>query len=142
MSAEERNAVISLIRFGCPADLPDNIHIHTDLLRRHTDKSVARLERLLGDVRSLGFRCSLRENTNHATDKSEAILGDYDFFYMEWFDPIDKEEEIPALLVVSEMIDTATEGYCEEHGSEFLERLDFSQLASATFSMESDVSEH
>lgn len=142
MSSEERDAVISLIRFGCPADLPDNIHIHTDLLRRHTGKSVARLESLLGDVRSLGFRCSLRENTSHETDTPEVVLGDYDFFYLEWLDLTGEEEEIPALWVVREMIYTATEAYCEEHGAEFLERLDFSQLASATFSVESDVSEH
>ena len=30
------------------------------------------------------------------------------------------------------MILVATENYCEEHGTEFLKRLDFSQLASAT----------
>ena len=35
MTAEERHAVISLIQCGCPAGLPDNIHINTDLLRRH-----------------------------------------------------------------------------------------------------------
>ena len=136
MSAQERDAVINLIRFGCPGELPDNIHIHADLLRRLTNMSVARLQRLLGDVTSLGFRCSLRENAKHKADTPELILGDSDFFYLQWF-VFGGEEEIPALVVVSEMMDTATEGYCEEHGSEFLNRLDFSQLATATYSVES-----
>ena len=146
MSAQERVAVISLIRFGCPGELPANIHIHADLLRRLTGMSIARLQRLLGDVRSLGFRCSLRENCKHKTDSPESILGDSDFFYLQWFnfrgeEEYIEDEELPALMVVSDLIDTATEGYCEEHGSEFLNRLDFSQLATATYSVESHESE-
>jgi hypothetical protein len=35
------------------------------------------------------------------------------------------------------MVAGATENYCEEHGAEFLDRLDFSQLASSTASRES-----
>ena len=68
MSYDERDALITAIRFGCPAELPDNIHIHTDLLRRLTDKSEASLERLLCGMRSLGIRCYVREDLTHNTD--------------------------------------------------------------------------
>ena len=34
------------------------------------------------------------------------------------------------------MVVAATENYCEEHGGEFLDRLDFSQLATATATAE------
>jgi hypothetical protein len=64
MTADERNVVLNLIRLGCPADVPQNVHIDTDLLRRLTGKSVARLKRLVGGVRSLGFECSIRESTD------------------------------------------------------------------------------
>ena len=138
MSSDERNAVVSLIRFGCPADLPYNIHINVDLLRRHTGKSVARLKRLLGDVRSLGFECSIRESTDEHSFVQGTLLGESYLFELNWFDLSDREEEIPALVVASEMVSGATEGYCEEHGTEFLERLDFSQLASATATRENE----
>ena len=136
MTADERDAVLGVIRFGCPSDLPDNIHIDADLLRRFTDKSEARLKRLLGGVQSLGFRCSVREDVAHKVDIPGTALGHAEFFYLDWFNPRG-EERLPALLVATEMISGATENYCEEHGTVFIERLDFSQLASATASEES-----
>ena len=137
MTAEERHAVISLIQCGCPAGLPDNIHINTDLLRRHTGMSVARLKRLLGGVRSLGFRCSVAEDTEHEASIPGETLGDTYLFYLKWLDLSDRDGDFPELLVAHEMIAGATENYCEVHGAEFLDRLDFSQLASATASRES-----
>ena len=137
MTPDERDAVASLMRYGCHGELPENLHIHVDLLRRHTGKPVAQLQRLLGDVRSLGFNCSLAENREHAANLPGAPLGDYDFFYLYWFDLINNEDRVPALLVASEMISVGTEGYCEECGDSFLERLDFSQLASVTTTEES-----
>lgn len=140
MTAEERNVVLKLICFGCPADLPQNVHIDTDLLRRLTGKSVARLKRLLGGVRSLGFECSIRESTDDEARVHGTVLGDSYLFELNWVDLSD-EGEYPALLVAHEMIAGATENYCEEHGAEFLDRLDFSQLASATASKESHKDE-
>ena len=32
MSHDERDAIITAIRFGCPAEIPENIHIHTDFV--------------------------------------------------------------------------------------------------------------
>ena len=62
-------------------------------------------------------------------------LGAADYFYLDWFDPMG-EERLPALLVASHVVSLATEGYCKECGDRFFERLDFSQLASATASEE------
>lgn len=143
MTVDERRAVISLFSFGCPADLPYNIHIDTDLLSRHTGEPEAKLVRLLGGIRSLGFHCTREESREHEdASVPSAILGDQHFFYLEWHNlkvrrEDDEEIELPELLVANEMIAGATEGYCEEHGIMFLERLDFSQLASATVTSES-----
>ena len=137
MTAEERLAVISLIRFSCPSGPPDNVHISADLLRRYTDKSVARLQRVLGGIRSLGFECSIREDKEHDAGMPGTVLGDDKFFYLKWMDLHIDAGEFPELLVAREMLKGATEDFCEECGIEFLERLDFSQLASATASEES-----
>ena len=158
MNADEREAVISLIQYGCPSHLPDDLHINADLLRRYTGKSVANLKRLLGDVRSLGFSCTIREAEEEESMEweghmPEVPLGDAYIFYLRWTDlsiedddmPLETlealEERLPPLVVASEMIAIATELYCEEHGKQFLERLDFSQLANATVSKEQHESE-
>ena len=109
MDPDERDAVISLIQFACPEDLPDNLHINTDLLRRHTGKSVAKLKQLLGGVRSLGFECSIREGGEHEAHMPGTILGESNFFYLNWVDLSDGEREFPEMFVASEMIEMATE---------------------------------
>lgn len=139
MTADERAAILSLLRFGCPADLPENMHISSDLLARYTGQSVPGLERVLGGVRSLGFASSKREGHGEETTMPGTPLGGDSYFYLTWFNLKqfdDDEAGYPELLVAGEMIAGATQDYCEEHGNEFLERLDFSQLASATASRE------
>lgn len=136
MTADERDAVLTLLRYGCPADLPDNVHINADLLHRATGKSVPKLKRLLGGLRSLGFECSIREATEADDAHLEGeLLGESYLFELNWFDFSDLSG-YPALSVAHEMVDLATENYCEEHGAESLARLDFSQLASATHSID------
>lgn len=136
MSPEEREAVINLVRFGCPSEMPENLHINTDLLRRYTGKSVAHLKRVLGNVRSLGFGCSVSKAPEHEMDVPGARLGYADLFYLTWFNLHVDAPEFPEMEVVSAMIEGATDGLCHECGTEFIERLDFSQLASATASDE------
>lgn len=141
MTSEERDAVIGLIRFGCPSYLPENVHIHCDLLRRRTGMSVARLKRLLSGVNSLGFRCSVAKDAEHDVNLPGTTIGDRDLFYLRWLNLTGEEKEFPEMLVAREMIVGATEHYCEHHGTLFLERLDFSQLASVTASSESNISD-
>ena len=139
MTPDETNAVINLLRLGCSTEFPDNVHVNADLLRRLTGKSVACLKQLLGGVKSLGFECSFSKSVEDETRLSGATLGDVYKFRLNWFDLSVREEspaleeEFPALRVAREMINLATENYCpccQEHGTEVLERLDFSQLGS------------
>lgn len=137
MTPQERNVVTRLMLFGCPVELPEYMHIDADFLHRLTGESVATLERLLGGIRSLGFGCSLVNRTKDHSEMPGVSLGDAHVFYLRWYNLNSIERQFPALLVAHEMIVGATENYCEEHGIEFLERLDFSQLANATVSTES-----
>jgi hypothetical protein len=134
MTAEERDTVLSIMLLGCPAELPENLHIHVDLLRRVTGRPPVRLKRILGGLSSLGFSCSLRPQQDHETG-SHRLPGSFQEFVLKWTDLSD-ESDYPALLPAREMVLGATEDYCEEHGKQFLERLDFSQLAKATASKE------
>ena len=135
LSLDERDAVVGAILFGCPHDLPDNVHIHTDLLSRFMGKSVTHLTRLLSGISSLGFDCSVVENTEHKTSLPGVPLGDYDYFYLKWVN-LQGERHLPGLKVARAMVHGAAEGYCIEHGIKALQRLDFSQLATATATAE------
>lgn len=135
MTTDERDAVLTLFRFGCEAELPENVHINTDLLRRCTGKSTATLERLLGGLRSLGFTCSVRPATERDHCVKGTVLGDAYMFELNWIN-LSGVQDYPEMIVAHEMVTAATENYCEEHGREFLNRLDFSQLANATATVE------
>jgi hypothetical protein len=120
------------------AELPDNIHIYIDLLRRVTGFTVPKMKRLLGGLNSLGFTCSVRDSHDDDADKAKR-LGTSPLFEVEWSDLMAGNEYLE-MLVAFEMIHGATEGYCEEHGIAALRRLDFSQLATATKSEDTHTS--
>jgi hypothetical protein len=127
MSSEERTILFQVFLNCCPAELPGNVHIDIDLLRRHTGFAPRKLKRILGNLRSLGVYTSLRDG--HRT--SDEQVGKLHLFVIEWHDTsVDGGGN--ATFVASKMIECAIENYCEEHGDEALDRLDFSQLASAT----------
>ena len=48
MTTQERTAVVNVIRFGCPMELPDYAHINADFLRRVTNESIPTLKAGLG----------------------------------------------------------------------------------------------
>ena len=136
MTVEERGMILQFLRLGCPTNLPDNVHINVDLLRRHTGKSIALMKRLLGGLQSLGFECTIRESSKNDSNLQGTVLGESDYFELDWSDL--RGADFPPLVVAYEMIQVTTEYYCEQHGTESLERLDFSQLSHATFSKESE----
>lgn len=130
MSADERDLVFHVFFHGCPVELPDNIHIDLDLLRRISGFVPGKIVRLLGGLRSLGFYVDLYEDSDHESRGRPSRL-----IVIEWHD-MTADEEIGgnATLEAKEMIAGGVEGYCEEHALEKWRRLDFSQLASPTSS--------
>jgi hypothetical protein len=132
MNETERDVIFRIFQFGCPEELPENIHIDVDLLRRVTGLPPSRLKRILGGLKSLGFECSIRE-THDDKPKKGTILGRSQLFQLVWTDFSDVSD-YPEMLVANEIILGAGEGYCETHALEALRRLDFSQLATVTTS--------
>jgi hypothetical protein len=126
MSEEERSLVFDFFLHACPAELPDNVHINIDLLRRVAGFVPSKIKRLLAGLSSLGFTISLRED-----DETEDRIGRLEKLVLEWHD-MSLEGYGDATNVANAMIIRATAGYCEEHAIEALNRLDFSQLADAT----------
>ena len=147
MTSDERDAVTGLFQFSCAERVPDELHINADYLNRITGKPIPRLRSLLGGIGSLGFSCSFLEGSHDGDDMPGELLGERYFFHLRWtdlsvhedftFEQVERFDELfPEMIVASEMIEGATEGYCEHCGRKFLERLDFSQLAEATATIE------
>jgi hypothetical protein len=130
MSPDERELLFRVFVDGCSAELPDNVHIDLDLLRRISGFTPSKILRLLGGLTSLGYRVDVREESAH-----EGIGESGRVVVIEWNDmTTDEDLEGNATLEASEMILGGAAGYCEECALERLRRLDFSQLASPTSS--------
>lgn len=127
MTDEERFVVFQFILNGCHAKLPENIHVNIDLLRRYTDFATQKLKRIIGNLQSLGFFTSFRDDYETCGEH----IGKSQMLVLKW---CDMRVEIGgnATDVACEMIFGAVADYCEECGHQALQRLDFSQLASAT----------
>ena len=128
MTVEEREVVFHLLLHGCPSELPDNVHINIDLLRRVTGFAPGKAIRLLSGLQSLGFFARVREEQDH-----DGCLGSSRFIVLEWHDlSTDMDVGGNATHAASAAVDAVGEDYCEEHALDALRRLDFAQLATAT----------
>ena len=122
MSPEERKVISAFFIHGCVADLPRNIHINLDLLRRVTDFPVAKIRRLLVGLRSLGLYTRPRQKSNEG-DVIELV-------FVALSTSVEPRDDETGVAV--EMVQGATEDFCTECGPKALMAGDFSQLASAT----------
>ena len=111
MTPVEREVIAQAFIHGCSAELPDNIHIYIDLLRRVTGYQVPKLKRVLGGLNALGFACTIREGHEDESERVEH-LGQAPLFQIEWID-LSGNLDYPELLVATETTLGAMEGYCE-----------------------------
>lgn len=134
MTELEREVVFNVFLHGCPGELPENIHINLDLLRRYTNITPARIKRIMGQIASLGFESHLREDdeTEGRLGKKEMLVVEFQVLSAEYYHETDMGTGI-----AHSMIETATDEYCEEHSIEVLRRLDFHNLATSTFEPDS-----
>lgn len=114
MSKEEREIIFQSFMSGCPADLPDNIHINVDLLRRITGFAPTKIHRLISGLSSLGFKFSYRAHHDPEADDS---FGNGRTIEIEWHDmSVDNNIFGNATAVANAMILGAIEDCCEECG--------------------------
>jgi TIR domain len=138
MTNDERKVVYTILLQGCPAELPENVHMSLNLVRREIGFSRAKILRLLKNIGPLGFYPSLREShygDGHDLDRDDELI------VLEWHDmstDLEIDEESNSTDIAEKMLITATEDYCSSCTERILRELDFSGLANAT----SDAEEH
>jgi hypothetical protein len=134
MSKDEREIISQSFINGCPVELPKNIHINVDLLRRITDFAPTKIDRLMNGLTSLGFEIRYRAYHKH---EKKASLRNERVLIIEWHDrSTDYHTSGNATDVVNAMILGALENFCEECGINHLRKLNFSQLSTASTSIE------
>ena len=125
MTEEERHVLATIFIFGCVHELPDNMHIEVDILRRELGRPVQEVLEIVGGLRSLGVNAWLREG------EADENLGKPD-------DTLVVEVEIRR---VDEVGGNVTEllrqmiranGMCVHHATEALVTRDFAHLSSVT----------
>lgn len=134
MTAEERLVLTNVFWCGCPTELPDNVHINLDYLRRVTGMSPVRCMRLLKAIGSLGFESKIRRGRKGDREG--------DVIVVEWHDGrVSRLDPNPnATEVANAVVSCAVDDFCYECGADQLTRLDFSQLARSTSGREKHVS--
>jgi hypothetical protein len=125
-NAPERTVIFNTLLHGCPAELPENVHINLDLLHRLTGFTPARIRRLAGGLASLGFTSRVRPN--HGDTRRSPRQEYLEIRYECW--SVDHGGD--ATELAQAMIDAATEDCCEDCAIKALMKLDFGQLASST----------
>lgn len=131
-SAEERDAVIHLFMHGCTADLPENVHINSDLLARLTGQSEGTLVRVFAGLRSLGFY-----SRSFKRRKDKRHIGEDNIIAVEWHDMhTDSGLEGNATSIAHQMMNVTDFAHCEDCALATLRRLDFSHLSTSTLTME------
>jgi hypothetical protein len=129
MNPEERRIVAMVFLHGCEAELPDNVHISCDLLRRLTEHPFAELHEILAGLGSLGYVCRGREaHDSHDGD----FASDGPFFEMQFHNLNSGRTGGNATREVCKAIRLFADAYCEDCSLDAIHRIDFSALASAT----------
>ena len=126
MTEEERRLLFYVFSDGCPTELPANVHINLDLLRRLSGMGPSSAFRVLAATASLGVEAKVR--------KARPGDGEGDLLVVQWHD-MRVENPNPdsnATDVAAAVVDTVTDLVCSECAKETLARLDFSNLSTAT----------
>jgi len=130
MSVEERRLIAQIFAEGCRTQLPNNIHISLDIVRRDLGIAPAAVVESLRGMTSLGFEEEIRSDDDHGDD----------VIVVRWIDTITYDDVVisdfaddRATEVAVRMLDVGIgDDGCKECARQCIEDLDFSLLASST----------
>lgn len=132
MTVEERRLTAHIFAHGCRTQLPDNIHISLDIVRRDLGIAPAAVVEALRAMASIGFEEEIRSDDDHGDD----------VIVVRWIDTITYNDDFTANFaddrateVAARMLEVGVgDDGCKECARQCIEDLDFSLLASSTSS--------
>ena len=130
MTTEERRLVAHVFAEGCRTQLPDNIHVSLDIVRRDLGIAPTAVVETMRAMASIGFEQEIRPDEDHGDD----------VLVVRWIDTISYKDDFTidfaeerATEVAVRMLDVGSgdEG-CRQCAEQCIDSLDFSLLASST----------
>jgi hypothetical protein len=130
MTVDERRLIAHIFAEGCWTQLPDNVHISLDIVRRDLSIAPAAAVESLKGMASLGFEQEIGSDEDHGDD----------IIVVRWIDTMNYDDDTTADFsyerateVAVRMLDVgAGDDGCKECRRQCVETLDFSLLTSAT----------
>lgn len=126
MTVDERELVAFIFLNGCPSQMPENMHIELDIVRRELGLPFQEAIQKLRGLSTLGFDIETREGADHEFELIVAVRWD-DRSMASHDDPYAEEY---STLVVDKILDVGTGDGCESCFRNSIEHLDFSDLSS------------
>ena len=130
MTVAERQLVAHIFQEGCHTQLPDNVHISLDIVRRDLGMAPTAVVESLRAMTSIGFEGEVAPDDDHGDDMLFVRWVDTMTYKDEFTDEFshDKAIEVAVQMLLVGMGD---EG-CKKCADQCVEDLDFSLLASPT----------
>lgn len=134
MTEQERRIIFESFAYGCPSDMPENMHISLDLLRRELGIPPSETLRILRSLGSLGFRWSIRKRPHDddvdPEDDPIVEISWNDLTFYDW--ETSYEDDGFTMEVVTTMLQMIAKTCCESCIEDALTSLDFSPLSDVT----------
>lgn len=127
MDQDERRFVFYVFEHGCPAELPENIHINLNYLRRLSGWSRQKIRKIIRGINCLAFSAEIVEEDGH-TWTGRPRSAKTHLVRMEVHCAAVDIEAGNITEFVDVIVSSVTEGYCSECGPNIFCRLDFSGL--------------
>ncbi|GLY49064.1 TIR domain-containing protein [Lentzea sp. NBRC 102530] len=127
MSVEERRLVLRVFRDGCQCELPSNVHVFLDMIRRDFGYQPETTMDMLYGLTSLGFTVQLKERSRERGGNLVALGWRDRHAYQDStvYDYVMRN----SLAIAMSMLELSQSKFCAHHGDKVMEDLDFVGLA-------------
>lgn len=127
MSEQERLILGTAFAIGCRSEMPENVHVEIDLLRRDVELPAAEVVSVLHGMQALGIGAKEREDSSHEDPIIEITWQDHTAYeedsLVEEFS-FDRSTEI-----AMSMLEVGLDHFCAQCARDRFLALDFSELA-------------
>jgi hypothetical protein len=139
LTEAERRPILHIFEYGCPHDLPDNMHMSINLLERMLKSDEASLRRDLSKVGPVGFK--VRFPSGAKNRRSDNIYVEWHFWSDAVIELVDQKNGNFTGFAET-MLKTATEPYCAFHSMMHLMNLNFAPLSSEYYLVSHNACKH
>lgn len=131
MTEDERWLLGTIFAIGCPSEMPDNMHVELDIVRRDLKMPIAEVESTLRGLRALGVEMELRESGDEGASHDDATIA------VSWADHMIHPEDSLAqefafersTEIAAAMLEVGMDHYCLQCARDRIVAMDFSGLA-------------